>query len=122
MKRYLAIVAFMSGGVLALSSPMVVYKAWASVSGRCCDTVSSYIGCFGCVSAGDGYIHVGSNPVRKCESTPLSQTCRGSREQCYELEDTQLFSDAQCTIKIGVITVGRCVVQCDSADDECGGG
>lgn len=120
MKRYLAIAAFMSGGALALSSPMVVYKAWAN--GWCCETVSSYEGCFGCVSVGDGYVHVGSNPVRKCESTPLSQRCSGSWEACYELEDTHVFSDAQCTTKIGVTTVALEVLQCDTWDDECGGG
>ena len=122
MKRNLMIVAFVSGGVLALSSPVVVYKAWASASGWCCETVSSYDKCCGCVSAGDGYIHVGSNPVRKCESTPLSRRCRGSREPCYELEGTQLFSDAQCTTKIGVITVTQLVQQCDFASDGCNGG
>ena len=120
MKRYLAIAAFMSGGVLALSGPMVVYKAWAD--GWCCETVSSYEGCFGCVAAGDGYVHVGSNPVRTCESTPLSQECSGAPEACYELKDTPLFSDAQCTTKRGFKNVTNYVSLCHLSDDACGGG
>ena len=119
MKRWLVIVAFMSGGTLAMSSPLLIYKTWAD--GWCCDTVSLYEGCFGCVGIDGAFIHVGVNPVQKCETTPSSQECVGRREPCYDLNGTQLFSDAQCAIVIGSINISRSVSQCNSKSDACGG-
>ena len=121
MKLYIVITVTAFVAAMAVFSFVAIRRAHA-IDTRCCHTVSPYEPCSGCVKISSDpaeYVSAGNNPANKCQGTQLSKSCDESNLPCFVLTNVDLYDDASCSHKVGTVTLGKNVGQCDEYDDSC---